>query len=422
MSVLFLFVLLGVLSLVLDAGMAYSYRRYMQNAADSAVLAGGALLAKGITNDAQIVSTATYYGQANKANSLTIQYLDAAGNLLGQAGTGVVPARTFGLKVIATYRYTPGFAAVLGVGAFNITAEAKGGLRLGGGNAVILALGTSVCPGLNFGSSGSVTADGGGIQVNAPCDHALDFNGSGEMGVTGPGLYATRSGGIFVNGGVRQVGSGVIQPAPMTGVPPIPDPLSGVVPPNIGSYPVRNGTATVPSTLKLTGGTNRTLDPGVYYGGISATGNGITTLRPGIYIIAGGELTLGGSGVIVAQGVFFYLTNDPTQSSGMGTYARANINGGGNMHITPMTSGPYRNLTFFQDRNSAAPANISGGGEFFGGTCYFPHAPLTVTGNAPMHGYAQLIADSISFKGSGDMSFSYDANQFFGMPEPIIID
>ena len=422
LTVLFLFVLLGIVSLVVDAGMAYSYRRYMQNAADAAVLAGGAVMAKGVINDAQIVSTATYYAQANKANSITVQYLDGAGNIIGQAGSGVVPPHTMGIKVIASYRYTPGFAGVLGFGTFNISAEAKGGLRLGTGNAVILALSQSTCPGLSFGSSGSVTADGGGIQINASCSSALDFGGSGEIDVTGAGLYATRSGGIYVTGGVHKNSSGTISPEPITGVPAIADPLANVVPPNIGSYPVRNGTATVPSTLKLTGGTNRTLDPGVYYGGLSATGNGITTLRPGIYIIAGGELTLGGSGVVIAEGVFFYVTNDPTNPSGMGSYAGVNLNGGGNMHVSPMASGPYRNLTFFQDRDDSKQANISGGGEFFGGTCYFPHAGLTVTGNAPMSGKAQLIADTLQFKGSGAMTFSYDTSVFYGMPAPIIIE
>ena len=120
LTVLFLFVLLGIVSLVVDGGMAYSYRRYMQNAADAAVLAGGAVMAKGITNDAQIVSAATYYAQANKANSITIQYVNAAGNVLGQGGTGVVPAGAQGLKIVAHYQYTPGFAGVLGLGAFNI--------------------------------------------------------------------------------------------------------------------------------------------------------------------------------------------------------------------------------------------------------------------------------------------------------------
>ncbi len=282
-------------------------------------------------------------------------------------------------------------------------------------------MGTSTCPGLAFSGSGSITAEGGGIQVNSSCSNALDFTGSGEIGVTGPGMFATRSGGIFVSGGVRKVGSGEIQPTPLTGVSPLPDPLASVQPPNIGSYPVRNGTATVPSTLNITGSSSRTLDPGVYYGGIKMTGSGLLTLRPGIYIIAGGELTLGGSGQIVADGVFFYLTNDPTYPTGAGSYAGLNLNGSSNMHVTPMTSGPYRNLTFFQDRNNTKENNISGSGDLLSGTAYFPKAKLTVNGTGTMGGKAQLIADNIRFTGSGDMAFTYDTDYFYGMPSPIII-
>ena len=195
-------------------------------------------------------------------------------------------------------------------------------------------------------------------------------------------------------------GAAQYSPPPITGVPPIPDPLAGLQPPSIGNYPVRHGTSTTPSTLRLTSSGSTTLDPGVYYGGIRATGSGPVTFAAGIYIIAGGELTLGGSGMITAEGVFFYLTRDPTNPTGEGAYAGMSLAGNGNLNVTPMTSGPYRNLTFFQDRQNTAPDVISGNGNMVSGTCYLPSASLTVNTNGSIGGTAQLIADTIRFSGT----------------------
>ena len=412
LTVLFLFVLLGIVSLVVDAGLAYSYRRYMQNAADAAVLAGGALMAKGITNDAQIVSTATYYAQANKANSLTIQYLDGTGNVLGMGGTGAVPANAVGLKVVASYQYTPGFAAVLGIGSMNITASAEGGVRSSGGSALILALGSSACSGLDVTGSAVIHAVGGGIHANSTCAQGIRLTGSVIMDAPA---------GISVVGGYSAVGSIIVTPNPVTGAATVPDPLAGVQPPNIGSYPVRNGTATNPSTLKLTGSTNRTLDPGVYYGGISMTGSGNLTFRPGIYIIAGGVLKLTGSSNLVGDGVFFYITNDPTHPNGDGDYAQVTVTGSSNSHLTPMSSGPYKNLTIFQDRNNHEQVDIAGSANLFTGTVYLPNAPLKMTGSSVSTGYAQLIAESIWLTGSGIMTYQYDTSKFYGQPAAIIV-
>jgi hypothetical protein len=413
LTVLFLFVLLGIVSLVVDAGMAYSYRRYMQNAADAAVLAGGALMAKGINNDAQIVSTATYYAQANRANSLTIQYLDAAGNVLGVGGTGAVPANSVGIRVVASYQYTPGFAAVLGIGPMNITASAKGGVRGGGGSATILALSSTACAGLNATGSGTITALNGNIHANATCSQAINQTGSGHLRAS--------NGQITVVGGYRKTGSGTAVPTPITGAASVPDPMAGLLPPNIGSYPVRHGTATAPSTWLFTGSTARTLDPGVYYGGIKSTASGTITLRPGVYIMAGGKFQLTGSGALIADGVFIYVTNDPTHPTGDGAYASVNVEGSLGSRITGMSSGPYKNLAIFQDRANTNDASITGSGDMVSGTFYFPSAHLTMTGSGSLSGTAQLITNSIDLAGSGNMTFTHDTSKFYGMPQAIIV-
>ena len=411
--VLFLLILIGVAGLVIDGGMAYATRRQMQNAADAAVLACGNLFAQSQVTDAQVVNTTTYYALANSATSVTVYYVDANQNVLGQAGLGSVPGGAMGVRVVAARSITPFFSQIVGIGVINVTAVATGGLTARGGNAIIIALDGSACEGLRITGSGLIRTVGGGIWVNSTCSQAMEMTGSADV-------EAVNS---FINvvGGFRQVGSGTVTPYPTTGSPPIADPLASVAPPDISSYPVRYGSASNPKTLTITGSGSTTLDPGVYFGGIRFTGSGSVTFRPGVYIIAGGQFNLTGSGTVTADGCFFYVTNDPWKPTGDGAYANIKITGSGSWRFRPMDSGPYRNITFFQDRANTQQVDITGSGDMLSGTLYFPSAHLDIAGSGNMSGTAQLIAASIDMTGSGTMTYTYDVDQIYGLPSAIIV-
>ena len=216
--VFFLLILLGIVSLVIDGGMAYAQRRFMQNAADAASLAGVTLMTQGVTSDAQINSRAVQYGQANRAMTVTVDYVDTAGGVLARAGQGTYPSGANGLKVTAHTVYRPGIASVLGLGAFNIAAEATANIRMEAGNALILALDSSACAGLNASGSGTVTAIGGNIQVNSNCDMALNHTGGGTLRAVDAAINVT---GLY-----RQTGNGLASPPPNIHMPVIPDPLA----------------------------------------------------------------------------------------------------------------------------------------------------------------------------------------------------
>ena len=411
--VFFLLILLGIASLVIDGGMAYAQRRYMQNAADAASLAGVTLMTQGVTNDAQINSRAVQYGQANRAMTVTVEYVDTAGNVLAQAGQGTYPSGANGIKVTARTVYRPGLAAVLGLGAFNIAADATVNIRLGAGNALILALSSSACPGMTAGGSGAVTAIDGNIQVNSNCNEALNH--------TGGGMLKAVNAAINVTGLYRQGGSGIATPPPNEHMPVVPDPYASLNPPNKSLLSVRGaGTAAKPKTLLINTGASTTLDPGVYYGGIKFTGGGHLTLRPGIYYIAGGELTLVGSGNVAADGVMFYLTNDPDKPTVDGRYAAFNFAGTAGSRLRPASSGAYKGILVFQDRANTMAANVTGGGNNVSGALYFKNADLKIGGSATWSGAVQLIANTIETKGSQDMTFIYDLNLLPGTPMPKI--
>jgi hypothetical protein len=331
-----------------------------------------------------------------------------------RAGQGTYPGGANGLKVTASTVYRPSFAAVLGLGAFHIAASATANITTDSGNAMILALSSAACPGMKATGSGSVTANGGNIQVNSNCSEALRQ--------TGTGMLRAINGAINVTGHYSQVGSGGATPTPHNNMPVVPDPLENLPVPTKPPESLRRGagTSAKPKTFLITGSSSTTLEPGLYYGGIKMTGSGNLTLRGGIYYIAGGELTLVGSGNIIAEGVFFYLTNDPEKPTVDGKYAPFTFAGSAGSRLRPMSSGTYKNITVFQDRANTAEASVTGSGNNMSGTLYFHSANAKAAGSAQWSGAVQLIADTIETHGTSDVTWTWDPSQLFGVPKATI--
>ena len=149
---------------------------------------------------------------------------------------------------------------------------------------------------------------------------------------------------------------------------PTPDPLANLATPTTTGLTVQSNSA-----VSLSGSTTRTLNPGVYKGGITLSGSSSVTLNPGVYYINGGGITLSGPSGISGSGVFIYNTGGGAIS----------LSGTGAISLSPMTSGTYAGLTIFQDRSSAVGATLSGGSNInLTGTYYFPSAPLTMSGSS----------------------------------------
>lgn len=410
---LMLLVLLGMVALIIDGGMIYAAKRKMQNAADAAVLAAGTQFAEGLTDDATVLNMARGYALLNTAITATVRYVDADLHDLGPVGAGAVPAGASGVRVVASRTVQPSIGALFGMGPVTVSGTATGRISAASGDAVIITLKPTACPGLTLTGSGLIRTVNGGIWDNATCSEALRQTGSSdiEVVVDVESMFAS----INVVGGFRRVGSGTTTPWPTTGAAPIADPLAGVPPPIIANYPVQYGSPAAPTLKSITGSGSATLNAGVYYGGIRVTGSGNVTFNPGVYIIAGGQLSLIGSGTVIADGVLFYITNDPAQPTGNGAYAAVSITGSGASRFRPMSSGVYRNLTFFQDRANTKQASITGSGAMFGGTYYFPTADLKFSGSGNLSGYMQLIAASMTMTGSGNMIMTYDNNKVFAV-------
>src|SRR5205814_8152002 len=85
--------------------------------------------------------------------------------------------------------------------------------------------------------------------------------------------------------------------------------------------------------------------------------------------------------------------------------------GQGAITISGPTSGLYKGISFWQDRNSACSANVtgSGGQTQISGTFYFAGATLAIGGNGGVSNFhSQFISNQLSLGGNGDINVDWD--------------
>jgi hypothetical protein len=154
-----------------------------------------------------------------------------------------------------------------------------------------------------------------------------------------------------------------------------------------------------------------TLNPGVYIGGISISGQANVILNPGIYYMQGGGFSLSGQGNLSGNGVMIY--NDPINASD-----KVSLTGQGSVTLSPPTTGTYAGMVIYQDHsttNSAdtAPIALTGQGNMtVTGTIYAARAALNATGQGGVNIMgSQFIGDTMSVTGQGSIYIQWSPNQ-----------
>lgn len=134
MAALMMTALLGFLALVLDVGNGLAQRRFMQNAADAAAVAGARYLAqnRGTATDAGTMAAMTPYLSGNGSATLAAPtgpatgawYVQINGSTVGPVNQGSIPSSAWGVRVNATKTFPTFFASVLGHATMTATARA----------------------------------------------------------------------------------------------------------------------------------------------------------------------------------------------------------------------------------------------------------------------------------------------------------
>jgi hypothetical protein len=134
-------------------------------------------------------------------------------------------------------------------------------------------------------------------------------------------------------------------------------------------------------------------------------------LLPGTYIMAGGGLAIGGSGLVTGDEVFFYNTFDPENLSpnADGQCGPIGLRGTATYTLTAPTSGTYKDVLFWQDEACTDTVKVAGSGEGGGGGSgifYAPSAQLELVGGGDL-GALQIIVDTITISGGSDITVTF---------------
>ncbi len=394
-----LVVLVMFVAIVVDGGLIQDRRRHLQAATDAAAMAAAAQLfmQDPLTNgldpqqqardSARAIAAANGYTNDGTTSIVTVNIPPTSGPFNGQRNYA---------EVSIEYRQTRYFSGVFGSGHLPILARAVSRGKWAPPRDGIIVLDKN--------DRGALTIDGGGTQnvtalmtnapviVNSSDPEAMIANGSASM---------TSSEGFELTGGSSTSGGGQFVGPISTGWTPTPDPLRYLPPPDPNNLTVQEN-----NHRQIAGNQVVTLDPGVYIGGITITGQAQVVLNPGIYYMQDGGFNFNGQGSLTGIGVMIY--NAPSSSTAS---LGIDLTGGGTVTLSPPTSGPYAGIVFFQDRTKDVPVDIKGNGTMnITGTFYAANAPVRINGNGAISVGSQFISRTLTLGGNGTVNINYDPN------------
>ena len=423
--------LLGMTGLVIDSGMLMATHRTAQNAADAGAMATAMDLYRGSSRSTAETTGTTFIQTYNHLSSatVTINIPPLSGAYSGNASYA---------ETIVSIPYTTSLIQVLGASSSQtISARSVAGYEPIGAGQGVIALRTDVIPGLGISGSGQFVVNGG-VVVNSlgggVDQYGNTVSGSGYgIGTTGSGFLKAVS--VEVAGGVnnpsyfRNYDSGNPNSPLFARAPVVPDPLQSLPTPNtsngvVGAYwqylgNGQWGTASSPQVVSITGSQPVTFSPGLY-GKVTVSGSGTITFNPGIYVIMGGGFNISGSGTITDnnQGVMIYNTGadytpstgapDSSDGSTLGTdssanFGKVNISGSGTIALSPLTSGSFSGMLFYERRWNSQDFNISGSGQIgatLNGMIYDKWGAMNLSGSGSYN--SEFIVGSMNITGSGN--------------------
>lgn len=507
-----LIVLLGISALVVDLGFSWMLRRQEQNAADPASLAAARFISdpdpvSGLqTYDVgQGWAAACHYARMNgffePGNTSCNAALDPNGTAMtvNWPPQGSVADYWHGdrghVQVIISARHPTFFGRIFAASDATVTTAAVAARQRGNTNShSLVALKPTGCDTARVRGNSTLTlypatgytGDGGYVQVNSACgnntaDDLCTTSSQGGLNINGGAVLTAPK--INVHGGCSGPSSQPAGPLDEAAVQ-IGDPLSGLAFPSwdtsipgatcgqgasattaVGSQGCGQGAGRIPwmpSAASACPGLPSgydciELDPGVYYGGWSIGSRIRVTLKPGIYIIAGGGITIGSTGSLDSLAgtsapapILLYNTDNPIYRSScpsgpagrcqqdIDLTAQVDLKLAGllaDQPCPPVTvSGgcPYGGMLIWYDAEGSQSAtyggqvDIEGGGTLsISGTIYAPTAHVDITGNVDTNcgtassqvAAVQIISWTWDIGGTGDLCMPYDPSKLYKLSQ-----
>jgi Flp pilus assembly protein TadG len=378
--------LCGMAALSVDVGMLFRAKRISQNAADAAAIAGAMEQPYGDWWTAA-QAAATDNGLTDGVNGVTVSVTKQSGSTI---------------KVVVTQTAATYFMKAFHINSMNVNARATA--ALGPGSGCIFTLNQS---GVDVGLSGN------GNLTMPDCGVLVDSGSSKALTLTGNSSIAAKYIGIVGNYSDSSNSPNSLVPIPVTNIAAASDPLAGKV--TAPTYDPTSCQVDPHPTTTTTIGPSDPTQP-VCYNGLSISGGGDVTLKPGVYVINGAFSTTGNVNVNIqttAQclctdpGVTFYL---PAPSGSV------SLSGTGSLSLAAPTTATnaYNGILFYQNKLDTKAMTISGSSSaLIAGIVYAPGALLSLSGTSGSGGsqfYLNMVVNTLSISGSNSLLNYSDVN------------
>jgi hypothetical protein len=469
--------LVAIGAIVVDLGLSWMLRRHEQNAADPASIAASRYIED--EDYGAMVVAACFYAKQNGFFAGDDDSCSAAvaAERLQVHWPPISPpefANNMGMvQVVISADHASFFGQFLGQPTATVTTGAVASAESESANTnSLVALDPTSCGAGKIHGNGTVTIEpvvnpetselysGGYVHVNSSCSPDGVYNddcGSGEGAFHQGGNAGSviTSPYIYIQGTCQESGGDVASPV-SEGADPAPDPMAALWGPLQQGYPAgycptKQGSQIVYVEMVPTQDgcqwsqkdTTVTLVPGVYWGGWKFSGQNVTVrMEPGIYIIAGGGVSITGPDLdstpaavggdpdpaVDPARVLIYSTDNTTDPGCSPSIDRClqgqiKISGKSSLRLWGLASGQWRGLLMWQDGrgdNPTATIELTGQGEMdIAGTIYAPKAHVKITGNGDSTAIlaVQIISYTWDIGGGGDLYMPYDPSQLYNITQ-----
>ena len=377
---------LGSAGLASDTIQWVLWKRQLQRAADSAAMAGVYAKMQNADYSAAVNQDLTH----NNHTRITTIVVPSS-----PPPTGAYSSNPYAVRVELSVQKSLGFSSLFLPVAPTIRVSATAAVVPSGVYCVISLINTATT---------GITATGSSV-VDMGC--GMITNSTSMTAAVATGSTTVNANPIAAVGGISAStnwGSGtLLQPFSMAQA----DPFAAVPPP---SFPTDN----CPSVTVNPNESYAPLNPGCYR---NLTLNGTIVLNPGVYVLDGGNLSIGAQAVVSCNGCTFVLSSR-TADANPSSIGNVTINGGAQVNLIAPADGTYKGLVMYQDRRAVSGTNATqqnflngNSSSSFQGAFYFPSQTTTFNGTTGMSTTCmQLVAYTVNFSGNMNIANSCPAS------------
>ena len=363
--------LLAASGAAVDFSRLVAVRSTLQQAADSAALAGATQLSIANMTNEQVEAAMKAHVLASApalSAGLTVQ-----STIMGdRSGVQVAASTNIPLLIMSVFGYQSELVSV------TARASLEGETQL-----CALALQAAGPGAFALTKSARLTAPACSAYSNSVDPQGMQATGSSFL-TSGRACTTGGYGGSSVN----------FSPTPLTGCPTHPDPLTSLVAP----------TPDIAGCIPLTSvNASTVLSPGTYCAGLSINQSASVTMDPGVYIFTNGDLHITGSASVTGTNVAIYFA---------GTTGTFKADPQTTINLTAPKTGSLAGVLLYQSANSTPGQDFhisSVNAHQLLGTIYLPVGTLTVDSAATVadaSAYTVIVANKLAVNGSANLTLN----------------